>query len=217
MPNPFNLLMRLLVIGSVILWGGYHFQRNLMESLLPLVRMTISGVQNDFTIQSLDIAQRGASETVRLRANLTRPVAIGGRMFYPIGYGTPYTGGFQVTMTVGGALSYSLLTLIVALAWPADTWRTLFKRLAMVVPMMLAIMLINVAVTFPAELWTPIHKDWVPDIAWPLLEWSKILMGGGGLILGLLCGAIAIAASAPRRPTATELSRDTPMSLSVSP
>jgi hypothetical protein len=218
MPNPFKLLARLLIIGSLILWGGYHFQRNLMEPLLPLVRNTISSVQDDFAIQSLDIAQDSVNETVRLRANLTRPVEIGGRTFYPIGYGTPYTGGFQVTMTIGGIFSYSLLTLIVAVAWPVNTWRSLLQRLAITVPIMLAILLINVAITFPAELWTPIHKQWVPDIPWPLLQWSKILMGGGGLILGLSCGAIAIAVSTPRReaPPVTS-SNEPPISLSISP
>lgn len=196
MPNPFKLLVRLIVVSGVVLWLAHHYRHAIMESLLPIIKTTIATVQNDFTIQSLDIAEDGPNETLRLRANLAQPVEIGGRMFYPVGYGTQQTGGYQITMTVGGAMLYSLLTLIVVLAWPVTDWKMLLKRVVIALPLMMGLLLINVATTFPAELWTPIHKEWVPDVTWPLLVWSKILMGGGGLVLGLLSGGIAVALSA---------------------
>jgi hypothetical protein len=195
MLTPLKLFLRVLIASGIVLGLAHTTQSPLTAALLPLIKQSIASVQDDFTTQSLDLVQDGASEKVRLRANLTRPVEIGGRMFYPIGHGTSHTGGFQVLMTVGGVLSYSLLTLIVALAWPVNTWRTLLKRIAMTAPLMLLLVFINVTITFPAELWTPIHNEWVPDITWPLLQWSKILMGGGGLMLGLLFGGIAIVLS----------------------
>jgi hypothetical protein len=95
-------------------------------------------------------------------------------------------------------MGYSLLTFIVVLAWPANRWQEWCIRALVFLPLALGLLLVNVATTFPAELWNPIHNEWVPDVTWPLLIWSRILMGGGGLVLGLACGAIAIKAGMSR-------------------
>lgn len=171
---------------------AHGVQRPIVSAMIPMVRWTLDTVQSDFLIQSLEIAEDGPNQTLRLRANLSQPVEIGGRTFYPIGYLTRQVGGYQATLTTGGVIVYSLVTLIVVLTWPALQWKEMLKRFAIALPLMVLLILINVGVTFPAELWTPIHNEWVPDVRWPLLEWSKLLMGGAGLAMGLVCGAMAI-------------------------
>jgi len=192
MPTPFKLIARLLIVSSLVLWLAHVYQRALIEPLLPSMRTIIAAVQDDFIIYSLDISDEATNETIRLRGNLAKPVVVGGRTFYPIGWGTRQQGGLQVTLTVGGAVQYSLLMLIVVLAWPIAHGKELLKRLLISLPLMLGLVLLNVASTFPAELWAPIHDEWVPDITWPLLLWSRLLMGGGGLALGLFGAALSI-------------------------
>ena len=201
MLNPFKLLARLLIVGSVVLWLAHHYQRIAVEPLLPLIKTTIESVQDVFTVQSLDIVEDGPNQVIRLRSNLAKPTYVNGRVFYPIGWNSTQQGGYEITLTAGGTILYSLLTLIVALSWPATHWRVLLTRLLISLPLMLGLVVLNVAITFPAELWNPIHDEWVPDITWPLLVSSRMLMGGGGLMLGLLCGALAIVASMGRRET----------------
>jgi hypothetical protein len=171
-----------------------------MEPLLPLVSATIKVADSAFTVLTVDINTDGPNETIRLRADLTAPIIVGGRTFFPFRQGSDQRGWYQVELTVGGAMGYSLLTFIVVFAWPANRWQEWCKRVLISVPLALGLLLVNVATTFPAELWNPIHDDWVPDMAWPLLIWSRVLMGGGGLVLGLLCGAIAIKAGLGRGP-----------------
>lgn len=196
MHAPLKLFARVVLVSALVLWLVHHYQRVIVEPMLPLMSATFSAVQSTFVFQALDIADEGVNETLRLRANLAKPINVNGRMFYPIGWNTHEQGGYQITLTVGGALQYSVMTLIVVLAWPCAQWRTLLKRMAIALPLMLTILLLNTTITFTAELWNPIHEQWLPDITWPLLVASKLLMGGGGLLLGLVCGVMAIAMSA---------------------
>lgn len=186
MPNPLRLGARLIVASIVVLWLALQYQRALVDPLLPAFRVVLTAVQTDFSILGVEVSRAGTREAVRLRANLAHPIYVAGTKVNPI------DGWFEVTLTVGGVLSYSLLTLIVVLAWPFVFWREFLLRMLIALPLMVALILVNVAVTFPAELWFPIHGNLVPDETWPLLVWSRILMGGGGLVAGIMMGALAI-------------------------
>ncbi len=194
---PVKLLTRLLIISAPVLWFAHHYQRAIVEPMLPLAAATLNAVDDAFTILSLDIDNRDFNEVIRLRANLSEPVIVGGRKFYPLGWGDTPKGWYQVHLTAGGAIGYSVLALIVVLAWPASRWQEMLKRVIFCMPLMLLLFLANIAITFPAELWKPMHDAWVPDITWPLLVASRLLMGGGGLVLGLLCGALSILVCRP--------------------
>jgi hypothetical protein len=194
--NPLKLISRLIIAGSAVLWLAHVFQGALLTTMLPLIRTTLENVQDTFVVQSLEVATNETNEVLRLRANFAGPTYVNGRTFYPIGWQSTQQSGFEISLTVGGALLYSLLTLIVILGWPAVRWREYVSRLVVALPLMLGLVLLNVGITFPAELWEPIHDEWMADITWPLLSASRMLMGGGGLILGLVCGGIAISVSA---------------------
>jgi hypothetical protein len=189
MPNPLNLGMRLVLASILVLWVAHQYQRALVSPLLPVFRAVLTAALPDFHILGIEVSNSGKSERVRLRANLARSVKIAGTEAHPI------NGWYSVTLTVGGVLMYSLLTCIVVLAWPFAIWRELFVRVVIAVPLITALILTNVAVTFPAELWFPFHADLEPDATWPLLRWSRILMGGGGLVAGIVMGAMAIIAA----------------------
>jgi hypothetical protein len=193
MLNPLKLICRLIVVSIAVLWLAHAYQRVVLTTLLPLIRTTLESVQDTFVVQSLDVSTDGPNEVLRMRSNFASPTYVNGRTFFPIGWQSTQQGGFEIALTAGGTLLYSLLTLIVILSWPVVQWREYVSRLVVALPLMLGLVLLNVGVTFPAELWKPIHDEWLAGITWPLLVASRMLMGGGGLILGLLCGAVAIA------------------------
>ena len=194
-PNPLKLLLRVLVTSTSVFLVTIILRHQLAQLLVPITRFTIDTVQSEFAIQSVDAVQDLSGEVIRVRANLVRPVEIGGRMFYPVGYGTSHSGGFQVTMTLGGMISYSIIALIISLAWPTVGIKEIIIRALLALPLMFILLLTNIAITFSAELWTPIHNEWIPDINWSLLQYSRVLMGGGGLVAGLVCGALVIVVS----------------------
>jgi hypothetical protein len=171
----------------------------------PLVSATVQAADSAFTVLAVDIDTDGPNQTIRVRADLAQPIIIGGRTFVPFRQGSDQRGWYEVNLTLGGAMEYSLLVLIVVMAWPANRWQEWCKRVVISVPLALGLLLVNVATTFPAELWNPIHNEWVPDVAWPLLIWSRVLMGGGGLMFGLLCGAIAIKTGTDKSPEVSDV------------
>jgi hypothetical protein len=195
MPPPFKLFLRLLFASVIVLAVVITARNQLAKLIVPITRETMNLVQAEFVVQSVDAVAEASGEVIRLRANLARPVEIGGRRFYPVGYGTTHSGGYQVTMTLGGVIIYSMMTLIIVLAWPATGIKEALIRMMIAMPLMLLLLLVNIAITFCAELWTPIHNAWLPDINWRLLQCSRMLMDGGGMVGGVVCGALVVVVS----------------------
>jgi hypothetical protein len=53
-------------------------------------------------------------------------------------------------------------------------------------------LLLNVMTTFPAEVWALLHDAMASQEIWPLLVWSKMWMGGLGLMIAVVSGVVAI-------------------------
>jgi hypothetical protein len=195
--KPLKSIARLIVVVAGVLWFGYASERVVVSASLPFLRATLEAVQNDFDILSMDIARSGPNDTVRVRADYAHAVFISGKLIYPINLGVKpgesLYGWLQVNLTVGGLLQYGLLMMIVVLAWPLGSWREAAVRLALAIPILFVLLIGNAVSTILAELWSGPHQDFARDEFWPLLAWSKFLMGGGGAMLGLACAAAAIA------------------------
>ena len=197
MLSPLRLGLRL-VIASVLVLGCAHFaQRSLLQSLAPLIKSVVEVVQGEFHVVSLDAATKGHNQTLQLTAVLTQPIQIKGQWIYPEAWlGAPLAAqqvsGMQVDLTAGGTLSYSLLVLIVALAWPVSKGLWLLRRMAWALVFSGLLLVVNAATTFPAELWALFHDALAPQDTWLLLVWSRMLMGGVGLMLALGFGVLAV-------------------------
>ena len=197
MLSPLRLGLRL-VIASVLVLGIAHFaQGSVLQSLAPLIKSVVEAVQGEFRVVSLDAATKGHNQTLQLTAVLTQPIQIKGQWIYPEAWlGAPLAAqqvsGMQVDLTAGGTLSYSLLVLIVALAWPVATGLWLLRRMAWALVFSGLLLMVNAATTFPAELWALFHDAFAPHDTWLLLVWSRMLMGGVGLMLALGFGVLAV-------------------------
>ena len=198
MPNPVGLLIRFGLTLAVVLGLALAAQQSVLLGLAPLIQAALENVQNVFHVASLDVVSTGQQQVLRLVAVLREPLHINDHWIYPEGWlgapvGSPQVSAFQVDLTAGGIISYSLLLLIIVLAWPAGGLAILGRRAIWGMLLSLVLLLVNVITTFPAEVWALIHDALAPQEIWPLLVWSKMLMGGVGLMLAIAGGAWAIA------------------------
>lgn len=193
LPSPLELFVRIAVVTAALLVLAQVFRRELVTVMIPTIRTLLDLISDDFTILGIGIGQSGTSEALQIRFNLARVVVINGRAAYPMGW-TPATAGWmQVSVTLGSITQHVLMLLIVVIAWPAATLREFNTRLIAALPMSATLLLIDVPVTILAEFWFPIRNELDQDGFWPLLAWSRFLMGGGGLMLAMGMAIVSVA------------------------
>jgi len=198
-PRPFELLARLLVAAALVLWPAHVFQRALVTPLLPLLGDAVVTFDDSLRLISVDVVSEPSGEVVRFRVNLAHPVEVAGYTVYPFGWGSAPRGGYQVRLTLGGVLQYPAFVLIAILAWPAKRAAEYGLRLFAAVPLMAVLLLVDTPSTVLAEVWGEIHAGIDARGFQPLMVWSRFLMGGGGLVLALLCAALAVVPAAQWR------------------
>lgn len=202
LPHPLKLLARLLIASALILGVANVARRPIVEPLLPAIAQAVSWLDADFHVISVGIGSSNGNEAVQVKANLAHPVYVGAQLIYPFG-SRPHTDGwYQVDLMLGGVPVYCLLLLILVVAWPAQRWSVYFVRTALVLPMMALLLFIDLPFTVLAQLWYPLHSRYQPEAFWPLLAWSRFLMGGGGFMIAALMAAMTIRLSARLTPKA---------------
>jgi hypothetical protein len=192
-PLRLKFALRVMVVTIAILGLSQLIERKTVESLIPLFRTTMWLLDSTFVINDARIAESGANETLRLRANLARPITIEGRIVYPFGWNGRPAGGFQVTYTVGGVLAYSAFMLIIVLSWPVRDIKEFALRLLFSIPLVAILLLLDVPTTMTAELWNAVDAllDTHQVSLW--MTWSRFLMGGGGFVIASVLAVAAIA------------------------
>ncbi len=191
LPRPLELVARIALVATVLLWLANHYAEGIVRPLIPAFQHAIDMLDNDFVVLGMDISSETGNRTLRVKADLARPIQVAGKWIAPMNSDPRTAGWMQVDLTLGGIMQYSILLLIVVLAWPAANLREFSMRVGMALPMV-AMLLINVPSDILANLWFPIHDDYDAEAFWPQLAWSRFMMGGGGQVLALLMGAAAI-------------------------
>jgi hypothetical protein len=198
MPNPVVLLARVAVTLAVVLGLTFALQRSLLLGLVPLLQVAVQFVMDDFHVVAVNVVSDGQLQVLRLVALLQEPQHINGYWIYPQGWlgapvGSQQVSAFQVDLTAGGTISYSLLVIVIVLAWPAKGAAVVVRRIIWGLLLAFLLLLLNVMTTFPAEVWALLHDALASQEIWPLLVWSKMWMGGVGLMLAVVSGVLAIA------------------------
>jgi len=191
-PRPVRLAARLCVAAVLVLYALHVLERFIAEPLLPVFRAVISVVDEQFVVTDARLGREGPNEALDFRANLRRPAQIAGHVVYPFGWQGIPAGEYEVTYTLGGALQYSALLLIIALAWPARRAHELAVRLPMCLLFAGALLLIDVPTTVIAELRHAAENMVDPRALSGWMIWSRLLAGGGGISLSILLAALAI-------------------------
>lgn len=164
----------------------------MVHALLPLFRGALALFGSDFSVLALAVNTTDGRDVLHLRADLAHTVIIANQPVYPLRWNPQGAGWLDVRLTLGGVLLYPLLLLIVVLAWPVRGIREMLWRCALSVPL-IVLLLLTTTLTQLAELWFPIHDELDPHSIWPLLLASRLLMGGGGLLLALVAGLAVVA------------------------
>jgi hypothetical protein len=193
-PRPHRIIGRFLIAAAIVLGGVHEFGSEVIRPLLPIYSHTIELLDGRFTITDAHLSHEGSNEVLRFRANLARPLLVGGKEMDPFGWSRPPEGGFQITYTVGGTLQFDALLLIAVLAWPAGSAREMAWRMGIALPMGAALLLLDIPFTVVAELRnflaTAVDPNGVSD--WMIA--SRFLMGGGGAMIALVVALLSILA-----------------------
>ena len=191
-PGPRELLIRLALASTLVLGIGQLCGTPIVRPLLRPLAMLLPRCDADFTVLSTDIVTQGPGRVVRVRANLSRPILVEGRVVYPFGSGDAPSGGIEVTLTVGGLLQGVDLLLIGVLAWPVANRREGAMRLLLAAPFAAALLLVQFESTLLAELQGILTDPLQHGRTLSSMIWSRFLMGGGGALLALLLASLAI-------------------------
>jgi hypothetical protein len=192
-PRPAELGVRALIAGVLVLAVLHFLQGGIIAPLVPAFAKAVPLVDPDFIILESTAEPHGSTPSVRIRADFASPVSFAGHTLYPLSWrpGQP-KGSFEVRLSLGGLLQYSALMFIIALAWPAKRVLELVLRIALCLPLMTALLFVEVPFTVVAEFWTLVRDEVAPDRFNGWLLWSRFLMGGGGLLIAGLCALAAV-------------------------
>jgi hypothetical protein len=184
---------RIAAVAAVTLWLFHSFEREVVTPLLPVIE-TLLGLSEEFKVTRLDLVRHDANDTLRIEANLAKPITIGGQTVYPPSPDSE-AGSMQAYLSTGGALKYNLLLIIVVCAWPAQS-KEYAVRLALAIPLTVLLFVMTVPLLILGELWSFWYNALAPGEFSPLLAWQKLLHGGGGLLMALVMAAVAILGAA---------------------
>ncbi|KAF0163894.1 MAG: hypothetical protein FD157_2573 [Rhodocyclaceae bacterium] len=191
-PKPPELALRLLLATLLVLALAQGIGREAAQAMLPLIGHTLSWLDDHYRTVALTLGTEGADSVVRLRVTLARPLLVGGHLILP-----DARGWGEVTTPVGKLLQPLLVLLGLLLAWPVRRRREWPLRLLLAAPIALALVLLDTPFALWSHLWDLHAHVYEPGRFSPLLTWTRLLDGGGRLLLGML-GAAAIVALASR-------------------
>jgi hypothetical protein len=192
-PQPAELCVRLLVAAVIVLVALHVLQRTIVEPLIPILAGAVHLIDPHFLVLSAAVGQHESVQSLVVRADLAAPMEYAGRTLYPLQWNTTQPAGwFQIELSLSGLLQYSGLLMILALAWPVHGLREFALRLALCLPVMAVLIIVEVPCTVVAELWSIVRDQFAPGQYSGWLVWSRFLMGGGGLLIGSTCAVLIV-------------------------
>lgn len=172
---------------AVLLALGHLFGGRLVETMLPLLRAEIAALDDHYRVLDLRVEDSGVERVVALEVGLARHIVLGGRALDP----DPRARA-RVSTLAGHMLAPAMLCFALAAAWPARRWRDRGPRLAVALPLALAVMLVDLPFVLWGEVWNIHVAALEPERVSPLLLWKDFLQGGGRFALGLVAGAMTV-------------------------
>ncbi|MDP3289831.1 MAG: hypothetical protein Q8M64_16115 [Methyloversatilis sp.] len=188
--NPGRLAPRfvaaLCLIGALVLWQG----EAMMQRLLPSIALTMDLIDRHHNVLSLDITKTGADTVIRLEAGIRQLILTGTH----VTYADPRARAVITTPLATFWLAPSM-TLALLMAWPASSTAATLMRLALAIPALACVLLLDAPFVLDALLWG-LHRDaHDPHGTSTILVWSAFLKAGGRFLLGAAAAAAVIAAS----------------------
>lgn len=192
-PQPLALALRCMVVYALLIWLGWRYAQPLAEAMLPLFRTFLEALDARLQIVDFSVGHIGGDRKpspdllFRLEVTVIRPIVIGTNVLMPV------KGGWLASSTtVGNALQSLILAIGLILAWPARQGIEYARRALIGLPLMLAMLMLDVPLTLWAYIWDAPLRHYDPQGFSPLLTWARFLTNGGRLMLGLLIAWVII-------------------------
>lgn len=177
------LLAYLALLGLSLQFGQHY-----VEFLLPLYRWEIGGLSPDCNIASLVLEDYRGEAVVALTLDLVRHSVVAGHILPP-------GGSISSSTLAGHALQHPLLMLSLLVAWPAASLPRRITLLAIAVPFLLLVEMLDVPLVLLGSIEDLIVANIAPDSTSFLVAWMNFLNGGGRLALSIAAALAAVSSS----------------------
>ncbi len=187
-----HFLFRLAFTSVMLLWLAPASSDVVVAHLLPPFRAEVLTLDDNISIISLDLSRESSSSTIRLRANLRRPIYINRSVVYPRGWLPNTEGGYQVNFNTYGVLQSPLILLIVVLSWPHRSVSELVVRFGLALFFLAVLIGIDAPFELVGNFQHEVLLDVDPQGFHGIFIWDRFLEGGGNCALALAMAALAI-------------------------
>src|SRR5271166_917997 len=94
--SPARFLLRLALVSMAVLWLAKQYSANVVELLVPVIRAEILALDDNISIESLQITREQGALTLLLRANTLRTIYFKQFIVFPLGVRPQTNGWYQV-------------------------------------------------------------------------------------------------------------------------
>jgi hypothetical protein len=185
--RPLETALRLAAAITIMVLIAARFGDVIAATLLPIIRSEIEVLVPEVRIEAIAIGKAGADSVIRLEAGPAAVVMVAGKLL-PL---APQT-RFWISTPTGHVFQTWILLIAVLTAWPATSSGTRLARLALGVPVLSLLFLIDVPMVLASELNQTLRELAAESSLAPLDTWKQFLEGGGRLALPIVTAAITI-------------------------
>jgi hypothetical protein len=196
--KPFETALRIAVVVALALLAMARYGNVIVAAALPAFGWQVEALVPQLRIVELAVTRSGRDSVIHVDAAPAPVVMIGDKLL-PL---APQS-RFHVSTLSGHVYQASILALGILIAWPVTRRRRYLLRLALAVPALLALSMLDVPFVLAGELNDSLLELAAPKSFSPLGAWRDFLQGGGRLALAILAAfaVIAVAESGQSRAT----------------
>jgi len=178
--------LRLVLVALPLIALASLLQRPLIEAMLPWLALCTDFFDTTYRTVAF-VLRPGAELLLQRTVTLGEVTVVGGQVLMPNPLGQAV-----LATPAGHVLQPVVLALVVALAWPAPRAVAYGLRLAVLVPLLVAVTAVDVPAVLAALPWALHVEAMEPDRFSPLLIWKDLMQGGGRIALGVAAGVFAV-------------------------
>ena len=178
-----KFLLASLLLILVLHWYGAP----LLQWLIPLFKWQIHLMDDQYQLIDLSIKNVGSEQAFYLKVNLAKPLILGGHFIVPDERGIA-----TASSIVAHVWQIVVILLAVLVAWPMASNVDYVRRLAISIPVLIIILMLDMPFSLLATLWRLVLDQLSLESFSPLILWNEILESGGRLVLGLVGGLLTV-------------------------
>jgi hypothetical protein len=197
-PSALEIIAGLAAAAAVALALATVWSGKTVAALLPAIEAEIRALDPDLNIGGMEMMHDGPQDLVTLRADVSRPTLLAGRVVTPLGFDGRQSGWYRVRLSARGVLQAPLIFLVLLLGWPVSSPSRALRRYLLGLPLLALLLAVDAPLDLLANFWQVAVRHADPNAQVSLFAWAKFLEGGGSAALALAFAVVAIGASEPR-------------------